>query len=213
MNDTISGIDEWFLSSGYMASASIKNHPNGLSFAALPSTLRLLLATDGTVTKSLEALFWEPVSVDLDRQVWVTNPPPWSENQAEATTLLDRQVFLVGRQSNNVYSFAKSYINTGCLDDRLQKALLNERMGIGELLRSFYYEQYRKITDLGWYSPQKSVSGFNQGSLNPVLTQPCVYRTYTVTSQRLTLMQITEYFPVDLFSSFSQPQTCSIQSF
>lgn len=169
--------------------------------------LRLLLATDGTVTKSLEAVFWEPVSVNLDQQTWVTKVPPWGESQpAKEATLLDRQVYLVGEQTQNAYSFAKSYINTDSLDTELRKALLSEQLGIGELLRSFYYEQYRKITDIGWHSAI-------QHSDNPVLAQSCVYRTYTVTSQRQTLMQITEYFPIRLFSSPSQDITGSIQAY
>ena len=59
---------EGFLRDGVIAGADGGTVP----LAHLPPFLRSLLVTDGTVTKILEAYFWEPVLVDTLAQGVVT---------------------------------------------------------------------------------------------------------------------------------------------
>ena len=60
-------MESYFKSKGYVPGGIITNsrHEN-LDIEAMPPFLRTLLVTDGTVTKSLEAFFWEPVVVVVE---------------------------------------------------------------------------------------------------------------------------------------------------
>jgi hypothetical protein len=59
------GEHSFFRSSGYLNDARIPMQGGGeLDLATLPPFLRTLLVADGTVTKILEAFFWEPVRIE-----------------------------------------------------------------------------------------------------------------------------------------------------
>ena len=53
-----------FTSTGFCEKdLALSNASSALKMSQLPPFLRVLLTTDGTVTKSLESYFWEPVAV------------------------------------------------------------------------------------------------------------------------------------------------------
>ena len=56
----------YFKSGGYLSESTIlTDSGKELDLSQLPAFLRTLMVTDGTVTKSLEAWFWEPVKVEV----------------------------------------------------------------------------------------------------------------------------------------------------
>ena len=57
-------IRKHFKTKGFIdGGAVINNNGEEVDLSLLPPFLRTLLVTDGTVTKSLEAFYWEPIKV------------------------------------------------------------------------------------------------------------------------------------------------------
>jgi len=178
-------VQPFFKSRGYVPGGIITNSKNEtLHMEALPPFLRTLLVTDGTVTKHLEAFFWEQVEVEnlgqsetrLERDI------PWLEMHA-GDSVLQRRVQLHGAESGRVYAHAESLIRLGSLPEKLRADLLEGRIGIGELLREKGLETYREILDVG-----------KQGEAH-------VYRTYRIVINHHPAILITEEFPCDLYAS------------
>jgi hypothetical protein len=70
----------YFKTRGFVPGGIITNaRDESLALEALPPFLRTLLVTDGTVTKHLEAYFWEEVAVENLGQgmVRLATPFPW----------------------------------------------------------------------------------------------------------------------------------------
>ena len=178
-------IQPFFKSRGYVPGGIITNSKNeSLHMEALPPFLRTLLVTDGTVTKHLEAFFWEQVEVEnlgqsetrLERDV------DWLEMHA-GEAVLHRHVRLHGADSGRVYAHAESLIRLDSLPDKLRADLLQGRIGIGELLREKGLETYREILDVGKLDDER------------------VYRTYRIVINHHPAILITEEFPCDLYRS------------
>lgn len=178
-------MNKLFTSSGYV-DAEVFSAASGvdIDFAALPPFLRVLLTTDGTVTKSLESFFWEPVSVVNLGQSYVTltEDAPVIDLQAGAS-VLHRQVKLVGDRSQRIYTWATSLIRAEILEKDIREDLEKGKVGVGELLRELGLETYREIVDFGKNEDQKSV-----------------WRRYRIIMNHQAFIQITEEFPLEIFS-------------
>jgi len=169
----------YFQTRGFVPGGIITNaRDESLALKALPPFLRTLLVTDGTVTKHLEAYFWEEVAVENLGQgmVRLATPSPWL-GAAAGESVLKRRVRLKGTASGRVYGEAESLIRLDRLPERLRVELTAGRIGIGELLRERGLETYREILDLG----RAGEDG--------------VYRTYRILIQQAPAMLITETFP------------------
>ena len=137
---------------------------------------------DGTVTKSLEAFFWEKVNVEtmaqddheLDHEIK-------SIEAKVGDHVLKRQVMLRGETSEQIYAYATSYLRLETLGAEIKENLLSGKIGIGELLREVGLETYREIIDFG-EEPEM------------------VYRTYVIHIGGNPTIQITETFPLSVFS-------------
>ncbi len=185
-----------FRTRGYLAGGVVTNaRREDLDLGALPPFLRTLLVTDGTVTKSLEAWFWEPVRVRTlgQHRERLPKPEPWLEMEAGGE-MLHRQVVLEGQQSGRLLVFADSAIRLERLPARLREALLAERIGIGELLRECGLETYREILELGER---------HDAPIAALLGRPAgcrlIYRTYRINQGGEPAILITEYFPLALY--------------
>lgn len=186
----------YFKTRGYVAGGIITNsRKEDLDMEALPPFLRTLLVTDGTVTKSLEAYFWEPVSVENlgQHEVELTEDVPWLGIKKGSSALV-REVLLRGQNSQNIYAYAKSILNLGLLPAPIREDLLAGKIGIGEMLRERGLETYREILDVGRQIDQ---------SLAPILGAKqfgeLLYRSYRVVINHEPTMIITEKFPYRLY--------------
>src|SRR5688572_654122 len=85
----------------------VKNQ--NVSMASLAPFLRTLLVTDGTVTKSLEAYYWEPIQVEMVAQSLVAAEANirWLD-VAVGDDVLGRRVNLRGTMTNTIYARAFS---------------------------------------------------------------------------------------------------------
>ena len=155
-----------------------------IDLSKLPANVRILLVTDGTVTKTLEAMFWEPVNVNLVRQNYLSGP--------DGTEVLERDITLTGDNTKTEYAFARSYLNTELMPDSLVMALKSGERGIGWLLREMNAEQYRNVVEIGY---SNSLIKREQ----PERYRASVFRTYCISIEGKRLMQISEHFPVDIY--------------
>lgn len=182
MNSPAVSTQAYFKSRGYVPGGILTNSRNQeVHLERLPPFLRTLLVADGTVTKSLEAYFWEPVDVVALAQAprVLSAAVPALELAAQAE-VLERRVQLVGAESQRRYAEAHSLIRLDGLPDGLRAELLAGRIGIGELLRECGLETYREILDVGCQDDS-------------------VYRTYRIVIQHRPAMLITETFPCAIY--------------
>ena len=192
----------YFKTRGYVPGGVITNSKSeNFDIQAVPPFLRTLLVTDGTVTKSLEAFFWESVSVEnLGQQVVrLDHDIEWIDMQAGDEALV-RQVKLQGNESGDIYAYAKSVLRLGLLPEQVRADLLDGKIGIGEMLRERGLETYREILDIGREIDESLQWVFGAGRCGEL-----VYRTYRVVTDKKPAIQITEKFPYRLYSRKRQP--------
>lgn len=182
-------------SEGYLGDVRIRQLDGSwVLMENLPPLLRTLLVTDGTVTKVLEAYFWEPVNVRaLHLEVAHTEQAvPWL-NLAAGAEVLTRQVQLIGQHSEKLYARAFSLVTLGEFDAPLRAALVEGRVGIGVLLRESGLETYREIVALGMEA--------GPGQQDPAAAEVWVHRTYRITRDRKPVILIRESFPWRLYEA------------
>jgi chorismate-pyruvate lyase len=176
-----------FRCDGYLRDGTIPDGDgNLLPIASLPPFLRALLATDGTVTKILEAYFWEPVAVDTLEQRFETAEAevPWIEVRTGDRCLI-RDARLRGVHSGRGYAEAFSLIRTQLIPEGFRRRLIDREIGIGVLIRDSGLESYREVLDVAMDT------GEGGGK--------AVYRTYRIIIDGKPVILITEYFPLALY--------------
>ncbi len=186
----------YFRSNGYLADDLIQSSDGGqFLITDLPGFLRTLLVADGTVTKTLEAWFWEPVSVTPLRQAIKILVADLPELEAEAgDEVLEREVCLTGGESQQHYACARSVLAINQLSVEMRTALLEGRMGIGELLREQGVETYREIVALDYIR-----KGSTQDEILNTFSDDLVSRSYRIRVGGVPAILVTEYFPVGTY--------------
>jgi len=185
-----------FLRDGHIRRGDGEDQPIG----ALPPFLRALLVTDGTVTKILEAYFWEPVEVQTLRQelVCAERSIEWI-HVASGDPVLIRRARLCGLDSTSVYATAFSVIRPQLIPDSFRQRLIDREIGIGALIRDSGMESYREVLEVG----MEPAGGNSDGSA-PRREEPgksdLVFRTYRIIIDREPVILITESFPLDLYN-------------
>lgn len=165
----------------------------------LPPLLRTLVITDGTVTKTLEAFFWEPVVVDTLHQslTHAEQPIEWLDAPA-GEELLVRRIRLRGTNTGTIYAFAFSLIRTASISPELRQGLLDGLIGIGELIRDCGLESYRELLHFGHTREMAYSQAANSHMPRPL---DLISRTYRIIIGRRSSIVITESFPLEVFES------------
>ena len=168
-----------------------------MDIQALPPFLRTLLVTDGTVTKSLEAYFWEEVCVELiqQEQICLQEDLPLIESNV-GDSVVKREVLLRGKNSKEIYAYATSHFKTEVLGEKLSQELLSGSIGIGELLREIGLETFREISDFG---QERQKLGTDASDVSNSGFEELIYRTYVISLDGRRGIQIQERFPIDVF--------------
>jgi chorismate-pyruvate lyase len=172
---------------------------------ALPPFLRALLVTDGTVTKMLEAFFWEPVAVDTLRQDFVitTAEVPWIEVGPGARVLV-RRARLRGEDSGLHYAHAFSVIRTERIPPGFRQRLIDREIGIGALIRDSGLESYREVMEVGVDGAGADTDPGTLPADGPgerTDTAPrALFRTYRIIIGRSPVILISETFPLELYA-------------
>lgn len=160
---------------------------------ALTPYQRLLLTTDGTVTRLVEASVLEALTVDVLDQRDVEVDDQWTELldlPATAASIVRRRVAITARQSGRLHALAESLLVTSRLPTAFVRSLLNNPKGLGEVIGQLQLETRRELlwfgyaTAPGWAKP-------------PANGMPLLTRSYRVIIAASPAILITESFPVD----------------
>jgi len=168
---------------------------NGIDFDALPPILRTLLVSDGTVTKFLEAYYWEPIQVKrLFHGDFILEEDVPDVGLTKGEHVLHRKVALRGVFSGRIFCYALSYIRPNQLWPGVRDDLIKGRLGIGELLRDRRVETYRELL-----SYELGPVGDLAADLGAQPDEVLISRTYRIHIGRQPSLLITEKFPVSHF--------------
>ncbi|MBK1702622.1 chorismate--pyruvate lyase family protein [Thiococcus pfennigii] len=192
-----------FRCEGFLRDGAIPRREGGcVALDGLPPFLRALLVTDGTVTKILEAYFWEPVSVTTQRQEFVVaeQPVPWIRIEAGDRVLV-REAALCGVDSGVLYATALSVIRIEHIPEGFRQRLIDRELGIGVLIRDSGLESYREVMEVDVAAADGGDSGGGPDALG---ADDILSRTYRIIIGREPVILITEGFPV---SSYRQGGT------
>lgn len=152
--------------------------------ASLPPFLRVLLTSDGTVTKMLEAFFWESIDVVRLRQHYGSAAKATWLGLGESDEVMIRDVALRGERTGRVYAKASSLVAPERIPASLRHQLEEKQIGIGQLIRRCGLESYRQLIEVG---------------LDSHSTTNMIYRIYQINVEQKPAMLITEYFPRALY--------------
>jgi chorismate-pyruvate lyase len=177
-----------FRCDGFVRDGAIAVSSGGaVPLQGLPAFLRALLVTDGTVTKILEAYFWEPVTVDTLEQRFETADEPVPAIRVEpGDRCLIREARLRGTDSGRSFADAFSLIRTELIPTDFRQRLIDREIGIGVLIRDSGLESYREVLDVGL---DVDADG-----------RRAVCRTYRIFIERCPVILITECFPLELYA-------------
>ena len=156
-----------------------------LGLGELPPFLRSLLVADGTVTLALEAYFGETIRIVTLRQGAVRLSSSLSVLcMPQGATGYFREVELRGESTGEVYAHASSILNKRAIPGSLFDALVDERVGIGVILRNSAKGSFREVLRV---------------ATGGLMTDFDVNRTYRVSLGGVPSILITEEFPISIF--------------
>lgn len=163
----------------------------------LPPILRVLLVTDGTVTRTLEAYFAEAIEVHVLTHATLSSDRYHPQIEVvPGDPILRRRVVLKGKASGSAYVYAESIISCNRLSPEIGRRLMDERIGIGELLCKGRIETHRELL---------SVRQEQVGELDRHLDvdrKAWVYvRNYNIHCQGCAAITISEAFPQSRYTA------------
>lgn len=171
-----------------------------LDFSALPPFLRVLLITDGTVTRTLQAYFDEPIEIEVISHREMDSPRSYSDiGVAAGEKIIHRKVLLRGRRSRVAYAVAESAIALVRLPLEIQSRLATEALGIGELIRATRLETYREILSLDYTNASEWA-----GPLAVDAGSRIAMRRYAIHVASRPTIEITEVFPETPFQKWAK---------
>lgn len=161
----------------------------------LPPILRVLLVTDGTVTRILEAYFGEPVGVDVLSHSELRSDRRYPEiDVLTGDPILRRCVTLRGRVTHTIYVYAKSTVVLACVPQDVRRKLIEGKKGVGELLLRGRVETYRELL---------AIRRAPADEWGPPLGLPrdasVLVRSYKIWSEGRAAIAIEEVFPESRF--------------
>lgn len=164
---------------------------------APPSFLeRLLLTTDGTVVKILEAYVGELIEVvKLDQEV-VSQGGHDELQMLGPEPIILRNVLLRSARSGTNLVYAESLTRAGNVPVALRHDLLSTDKAIGHIFMEQHAETFREILATGHEPAGSRSSHFGIAPEDPLL-----FRRYRVTMGGLHVMLITEMFPAGAFGA------------
>jgi chorismate-pyruvate lyase len=164
---------------------------------------RILLVSDGTLTKILEAYLCEKMQVvKLSERVVSISQEIRPLNLSVGKEVIERKICLRGQNSQRNWLYAESIIVPERLEEKFRHKLLHSQEPIGKLWLEHKMETFKEIITLS-REAAGDLSGYFQVEREDYL----LGRTYLVFSNRRPVMMITEKFPESYFMLASLPQS------
>ena len=188
--------NSYFRRNGYTSNSIIATKSGEqLDLSAIPRFLRALLVMDGTVTKALEAWFWEPVKVvAYHNEVHALKGTIIGLEAKQGDAILQREVTLQGSDTNSFFACARSSVFLKSLPKEVGEALEAGKIGIGELFREKGLETYREVIDIDYHASPK-----NDLLLASHLNSEIISRRYQIWVNAKPAIIVTEFFPVNVY--------------
>lgn len=163
-------------------------------FTGLSPIVRVLLVTDGTVTRTLESYFGEAIAVDVLEHAERASELSYPQiDIAVGDHILHRYVRLLGRVTRKVYAVAESVAVLEHISEQMRRQLIQEHKGIGELLRENRLETYRELLTANLTTADQWAEHLQ---LTP--TAEVVTRDYRIYQGGRAVLLIREVFPAAL---------------
>jgi chorismate-pyruvate lyase len=181
------------------AATSPDSRPAAGDAGALPDSVlwRVLLGTDATVVRLLEACFGEPVATaGLDQELGRALPGDAPLELSGVEEVLRRTSLLRGASSGRNYVHAESAIVPARLAPDVREGLLASAATIGSLLVAGRVESFRELLATGRTAAGERARWFGLGRGDRL-----VFRTYRIFYGGRPAMLITEHFPPTLFDA------------
>lgn len=161
----------------------------------LSALQRILLTTDGTLTDILEACFLEEMQVVKlsEELVSLTQDIP-SMQVTKGTEVIAKRILLRGRISRKNFLYAESIVVPERLDESFRDEFLRTKTPLSKIWLEQRTETFKEILDSGKEPADGLSIYFN---LEP--EENMLFRTYSVFSNRKSIMMITEKFPESYF--------------
>ena len=174
---------------------------NKIALAGLTNLSRfqkILLITDGTVTKLLEHYLDESITVyklhEEVKQNVCTFPDAYQLNLEYPVDVLQRDILLQGQTTGKYWIYAESTIFIDQLNTDFRNDLLKSNQPIGKLWGKYHLETYKSILSMQKEKAMKLAPYFDIKADDFMIS-----RTYSVYSNKKVIMIITEKFPCVFF--------------
>lgn len=150
---------------------------------------RALLIADGTVTRLVEAMVWEPLSAEVldQRGVEVDDERATFLDLSAAASVVRRRVAITGRESGQTPAFAESLLVVSRLPDAFFGSLNNPE-GLGEVIGRLGLETRRELLWFGY----TAAPGWAKTAVTEL---PLLTRSYRIITGGTPAILITESFP------------------
>ena len=171
------------------------SHHGSIDLFALSALQKILLTTDGTLTKILEAYLSEEIQmVKLsERSTFIAQDIPLLELKRRSE-VIERKILLQGKVSKKNVLYAESILVPERLDKHFREELLKSEIPLGKLMLAHWMETFKEIMTSG-KEPSNGLSAFFQISHGDKLLS----RTYRLSHHCKPIMLITEKFPESYF--------------
>lgn len=166
-----------------------------IDFSELSLLQRMLMMTDGTLTKMLETYAQEHLDVvKLYEEDIILAHNIDAMHLVAGDKVSKRNILLKGRTSRRNWLYAESIIVHERLPEAFQEELLLSRVPIGKLWKKYKLETYKEPLTYCRESAENVFFYFDLHRTDPVLS-----RTYVAHSGNKPIMMITEKFPERYF--------------
>lgn len=168
-----------------------------LELSALAPVQRILLSTDGTLTKILEAYLSEEIQmVKLSERSSLTVQDMPLLELKRGSEVIERKILLQGKVSAQNVLYAESLLVLERLDERFRDELLESEVPLGKLMLAHRMETFRELITSGRELPNGLCAFFKISHKDTLLS-----RTYRLFHHGKPVMIITEKFPKSYFLS------------
>jgi chorismate-pyruvate lyase len=172
-----------------------RSHHNPIELSTLSFLQRVLLTTDGTLTKILEAYLLEEIQiVKLSERSILAKDAPLLELEP-GDQVVEREILLQGKVSRKNFLYARSRLATNRLDEGFRDDL-NSEIPLGKLMLAHRMETFKEIVALSKESAGEFAAFFQISDRDHLLS-----RTYRLFHRHKPVMIITEKFPERYFLS------------
>jgi chorismate-pyruvate lyase len=157
----------------------------------LDRDLRILIASNGTLTRILGIVADEEIVVDIvDQQFCGESSWVPSSGARPAGRILQRRIFLKGRSSEQAFVAAESLVAIDLLPPEIATSLINTEHPIGEVMAASSLESFKEAAEVWSGPPPAWLAAAGYQHPEPRI----VGRRYRVITGGQPAIVITEYF-------------------